>query len=433
MTRSLPFLVVLLAGVAGVAHAQPAPAPGADESVLGTIVVDGSAGAAALPKLAMVPVEGTGSDGAALELVAKDLDRIGLYDVVTDRAKLPEGTYGADEPLDAKAWKAKGYPYLVRVKKVDAPKPALVAEAWILAKGDAPIFTQTIEIDGDARLASHKAADAILSGFTGRSGPFASRIAYAKRVGKGRQVFVAAYDGHGAVAYGSPNDTALAPTFGPEAEVYYTVSKNYAPFTLVHGKNATPVPLPGVKGSVLSVAFSPDKSKMAVAAMAEDTGALFLGKSDGTGLAPIAEGAKLPNRPAFGPLDKLAWVSSSGTQRVFVGPPYKTTGPISPAGFHASAPVFCDTPQGLMVIFTVGVGGGADLIATDTSGANMRRLTQGHGSNAYPACSPDGRLVAFFSTGPGGKSPGTYVAPITNPGRVRKVSDEHGESLAWAR
>lgn len=430
MTRRLPFLVVL---VAGVAHAQPAPAPGADESVLGTIVVDGSAGAAALPKLAMVPVEGDGADATASEIVAKDLDRIGLYDVVTERDKLPEGTFAANDPLEAKAWKAKGYPYLVRVKKVDAPKPALVAEAWILAKGDAPMFTKTIEIGKDPRRTSHEIADAILSGLTGRSGPFASRIAYAKRVGKGRQVFVADSDGHGPVAYGAPDDTALAPTFGPEGEVYYTVSKKYAPFELVHGKSATPVSLKGVKGSILSVAFSPDKSKMAVASMSEDTGALFLGKSDGTELAPIAEGAKLPNRPAFGPLDKVAWVASSGTQRVFVGPPFKGNYAVSPAGFHASAPVFCDTPEGLLVVFTVGVGGGADLIATDTSGGNVRRLTQGRGSNAYPACSPDGRLVAFFSTGAGGKSPGMYVLPITNPSRVRKVSDEHGESLAWAR
>jgi TolB protein len=73
------------------------------------------------------------------------------------------------------------------------------------------------------------------------------------------------------------------------------------------------------------------------------------------------------------------------------------------------------------------------LIATDTSGGGVRRLTQGHGSNAYPACSPDGRLVAFFSTGANGKSPGLYVLPISNPSRIRKLADDHGDALAWAR
>jgi len=104
---------------------------------------------------------------------------------------------------------------------------------------------------------------------------------------------------------------------------------------------------------------------------------------------------------------------------------------VSPAGFNASAPVFCDTPQGLVVVFTVGVGNGADLVSTDPRGGNITRITQNQGANSYPACSPDGRLLAFFSTRKSDKGAGLYIVPIASVTRARRISSELGESLRW--
>ena len=41
-----------------------------------------------------------------------------------------------------------------------------------------------------------------------------------------------------------------------------------------------------------------------------------------------------------------------------------------------------------------------DLVMADEVGRGVSRLTQGQGSNSYPACSPDGRLVAFYGAMP---------------------------------
>jgi TolB protein len=105
--------------------------------------------------------------------------------------------------------------------------------------------------------------------------------------------------------------------------------------------------------------------------------------------------------------------------------------PISPAGFNASAPAFCDTPTGLVVVFTVGVGSGADLVSTDVRGGSITRITQNQGANSYPACSPDGRLLAFFSTRKTDKGAGLYVVPLASLGHARRISSELGESLRW--
>lgn len=397
------------------AHAQTA-AP--SEGALGTVEVTGAAGIV-LPKLAIVPV--TGEDAEVRDVLKKDFDRIGLYDVV-DEAGMPAGPFTKDDPLEAKSWKGKGISFVIRARAIGSE---LEGQAWILGKSEDPIATAKVKRGG--RGGAHELVDQLLLSLTGRTGPFASRLAYAQRTGKGRQMVVADVDGMNKVAHGNKEDTALSPAFGPNGDLYYTVSKNYDPFRLVKGKDATEVSLK-LPGSVLSISFSPDKSKLAVAIMSAETSKIFTGKPDGGDLKEL-ETAKQPNRPVLGPLGKIAYVASSNnTQRVFVDGQA-----VSPAGFFASAPTFCDSPQGLLVVFTVGVGSGADLVATDTSGGNVRRLTQGHGSNAYPACSPDGRLVAFFSTGSNGKTPALYVLPLSYASRIRKLGDDYGDALSWAR
>jgi TolB protein len=62
------------------------------------------------------------------------------------------------------------------------------------------------------------------------------------------------------------------------------------------------------------------------------------------------------------------------------------------------------------------------------TGGGTRRLTQGEGSNSYPACSPDGRLLAFFSER---KDPGLYIKSLKS-GKAQKISSRVGESLRWA-
>jgi TolB protein len=133
------------------------------------------------------------------------------------------------------------------------------------------------------------------------------------------------------------------------------------------------------------------------------------------------------NHPAIGPGDRVAYVAGRDAQRVYVDGKA-----ISPPGFLASAPTFCDTEKGLVVVFTVGFGAWADVIAIDLNGGGIRRLTQGMGANSSASCSPDGRLVAFFSDrGMPGKGPGLYMLPIARPWLAKKISGEVGEGLRW--
>jgi hypothetical protein len=62
------------------------------------------------------------------------------------------------------------------------------------------------------------------------------------------------------------------------------------------------------------------------------------------------------------------------------------------------------------------------------NGRGLTRLTQNQGSNTYPACSPDGRLLAFFSTRKNDE--GLYVLSLKR-WTTKKVLGQVGEGLRW--
>jgi TolB protein len=406
---------------------QPAPTP--DESVLGTLDVNGSAQAVPLPKLAVMPIVTTGDADTTLQLVVKkDLDLSGQYEVVDDSVA-PSGLYLHDTAVDTAAWRSKGLAVLVRVlaNKLPGGKIELLGSAYLLQRGGQdPVFQHRIETTAaSVRTSSHRMTDALLGALTGRPGGFASHLVYSGRVASNRQVFGIDADGFNLHTESPDLDTSIAPAFGPKGEVYYAWSREMSPFQLARGKSPKVVPL-SVPGSIFGLAFSPDHGKLAVSVAYEGATKIYVGNADGTGLSSVST-VPLANHPVFGPSGKMAYVGGGPAgQRVYVDGK-----PISPAGFNASAPVFCDTPNGLVVVFTVGVGAGADLVSTDTKGGSITRITQNQGANSYPACSPDGRLLAFFSTRKSDKGPGLYVVPINAVWRAKRISTELGESLRW--
>ncbi|MGH7295618.1 MAG: tolB protein [Polyangiaceae bacterium] len=465
MTTRLPFLapVLLCLAVALVALAAPRAAtadvpPGApnppDDSVLGTVEVNGSAGGLPpLPKMAVVPILLTAQADSIVNLVTRhDMVLSGQFDVL-DESAAPQGPFTHTSPLDLAGFRQKGAEYVVRVfaqaAPTDSTKTELVGEAYVTptaaqaaaqkahaAAGAAadvlvappvpvakPAFrgvvpTATTEV----RAASHRLVDLLLGALTGRPGGFASEMTYAQKVGHWHRIFRLDSDGFDLRGVGPSNATAISPAFGPGGNVFYALSTDYSPFRVAYGDKGTPVPM-DLPGSVMGLAFSADRTRMAVTTMDGGQSRLWMGDDGRLALTPTAPFA---NHPVFGPLGKVAYVAGSPVQRVYVDGK-----PISPPGFMASAPVFCDTPQGLLLVFTVGVGTGADIIETDTSGGGLRRLTQHEGANTYAACSPDGRLISFFSTGKRGQGAGLFVMPIQRPWLAKKISSEVGDALRW--
>jgi TolB protein len=235
-------------------------------------------------------------------------------------------------------------------------------------------------------------------------------------------------DGNGLTPLTDPADTAIAPTWGPNGSLLYSVSKNYSPFALFQWKDGKhlPVPVP-FRTTVYSSAFNKDYTKLAIAVGDYAKSAIYVGNPDGSAMQKVSN-TDLATHPVWSPSGKLAWVgggSSHGTQRIYV-----EGKPVSPQGFPAGAPTFCDTEDGIRLVYSVSVGNDRhDLVMSGENGQGLSRLTQGQGSNTYPACSPDGRLLAFFSTR--NKTPGLYAMSLKRFTTIL-VTTQTGESLRWA-
>lgn len=422
------FLSALLFAMPAFAQA---PAPPQDETVLGEIPVTGSSSEHFI-KLAILPSLSPDMEDVVLRgVVRRDFEISGMFDVIAD-SKAPTGMYGFDDPVDIPAWKKIGAEVVVKLaaRKKDAKNVEVLGLAYFLTHGQDPVYQKKLVVAPDKiRVTAHRMTDALLGALTGRDGSFASHMTYAAPWGRARRVLTMDADGHDLMPRSPEGDTSIAPSWGPAGALFYTVSKNYSPYVLM--RDASPPQRVDLqfKTSIYGVAFDKTNSKMAVA-VAENLGsAIYVGNPDGSNMQKVST-TELATHPVFSPSGKLAWVGGGGkqgTQRIYVDGK-----PASPSGFAASAPAFCDTEDGVRLVFTVSVGGDKqDLVMANEKGGGTQRLTQGQGTNTYPACSPDGRLLAFFSTRKSGEGPGLYVLSLKRWTSLR-LSSQVGESLRWA-
>ena len=410
------------------AHAPAAPPP--DESVLGEMIITSST-VEKLPRIAVLPsLSPDYEDVIVRGVVRRDFELTGLFDVIPDE-KAPPGMYGFEDAVDVDAWRKLGAEAIVKVaaRRVGTDQIQVFGLAYLMSNGKKPVFEKSLTVKKtDARVTAHRITDALLGALTGRPGGFASELTFSGRWGKNRRIFRMDADGNGLLPFTDPKDTAIAPAFGPGNKIFYLVSHEYSPFSLASyaGQKTEAVGVP-FKTSLYGVSLSKDGTKLALAVADNGKSAIFVGGADGSNMKSVST-TELATRPVFSPSGKLSWIGGEGkqgTQRVWLDGKA-----VSPAGFTAGGQTFCDTEDGVRLVYAVSVGGGKqDLVMGDEKGRVIGRLTQGQGSNTHPACSPDGRLLAFFSTRNG--APGIYVMSLKSF-RTQPISTQTGEGLSWA-
>ncbi|MCB9752975.1 MAG: PD40 domain-containing protein [Myxococcales bacterium] len=413
----------LLLALAAASPAGAAPAEERDpEDILGELVVAATRGHTAvlrLPKIAVLAGAAEASSDRLRDIIARDLELSGEFDV------LPE----APAPSDLAGWRAAGAEYLLTVDARAGAGEVLELAAALHATDDAsaPLFEAARPAQpGEFRLAAHRVADAVIGAVTGYSGPFASQLTYVVTRDGARRVYTIDPDGYRPRARSPEGQLALSPAYGPDGALYYAASVNHGAYRVYTAGADAPIQLEP-RGSVYGLTFTEDRRRVAVSIATGGGVTVFVGPSDFSELAPVSR-APLAMHPAFSPKGGLAYAGSGrGRQRVYVDGK-----PVSPAGLTASAPVFCRHPDGARLVYGVELGAREDLLVADDRGREPVRLTREQGRNRYPACSPDGRLIAFFSTRTTGEGPGLYVMRVDGR-RPRKISSALGDTLRWSR
>jgi TolB protein len=410
------------------ASAQTAEPETPSESILGELLISGNASINVTPLAILPSFSPEFEDVVVRSVVRRDFELTGMFRVFADD-KAPPGSYAFDDPVDIKAWRKLGAEVIVKVaaQRQGKDQIKIFGLCYFMNAGTAPVYEKTFLVkDADVRITAHRITDALLGAITGRNGGFSSHLTFSTRSGKNTSVYTIDSDGQNIRVQTDPNDTSIAPFWGPNAQLFYSRSRKYGPFQLIQVGKDQPVSVP-FKGSIYSAAYSLDYQKLAVA-VAENLGsAVYVGAPDGSGMKKVSN-SEVATHPVFSPSGKLAWIGGgdkNNGQRVFVDGKA-----ISPPGFTAAAPTFCDTEDGVLLVYAVGVGGGGqDLVMSNERGGNMARLTQAQGSNSYPACSPDGRLISYFSKRD--KDQGLFIKSLKN-WQSLKISNYLGESLRWA-
>ena len=429
----LPKLILGLAAACGLTASLPTEEPQAQpaattEDPIANFVVPAEASERPLPKVAIAPSISPDIEDVTLQtVVRRDLELSGEFEVLPSSAS-PEGGYDQDKPLDPKAWQDKGAEVVVRItaKKLKDGKAELWARAYVLSNGAEPVYDKRFEVPTDrVRAESHYVSDQVLRALTGTQGGFFSHLTFVSGTGTLKRIYRIDSDGFDAKPISPTEQVAIAPTYGKDGELYWAGSVNKSEFKIYKASEpTTPIPI-NVRGSIYGIAFSRDYSQVALSLGTMSTIKIFSGPS----LSELKEASPIgmAMHPSFTYAGKLGF-SGEGKfgQRVYVDGKA-----ISPDGLMATEPAFCRHPDGNRAVFAVGVGKSTDLVVAPETGGSLVRLTQGSGSNASPACSPDGRLVAYFSTRANGEG-GLYIMRLDG-GRPKRISTLVGESLRWDR
>lgn len=401
------------------------------DDILGTLVVEATPPAKLGKHLIRVAVEPSLSpseaDVLAHAIVQRDLVLSGEVQLLAE-SSAPSGAYTSKAAPELDRWRKTGVQALIRIGSTmtGGSDLRLRASVYLLDDESVPVMRRTVSgTRAHRRLAAHRLSDAIIGVLTGYDGGFASRMAFVVTAGRKRRAFVIDADGHGARRSSGGHDLVSMTAFKAH-QVLYAASVRHGAYRLYQAGARTSLSvIPN--GSIYGAAFSPDGAYAALAIATERTVAIFTGPSQPLRLKRTST-TEMALSPAFSPTGKLAYVGINGNlHRIYVD-----GHPVSPPGLMASAPVFCAHPNGTRLIYTVRSSQRFDLVMSDDNGKSPRRLTGGPGSNTYPACSPDGRLVAFFSTRTSHEGPGLYIMPIDG-GRPRRISSLVGGSLVWAR
>lgn len=407
----------------------PSPGPSADaepdpeHDILGELVVEAKRrGPLVLPKLAVLtPDDGGGS--FLHDLLERDLELSGEFDVVA-----LDHWMDFDDAFDNEPFVRLGVEIVITAaaRERDDGQIELAARLYLPKVGELPAWSSSATTElGERRLAGHRLADDIIGVLTGTDGPFASRLILVRTEGSSRRAYLIDPDGENLTPISPADQLVVTAALDRSAHPYWAASERNGAYRLYREGQREPLVIEP-SGSIYGIAFAPNGTDVGLSIANEDGIEVYVGPLGGRMTAHSNVDFALS--PSFVANDRVVYAGSRGSRRrIYIG-----AKSISPKEISASSPTVCQHPDGRRLVYAVGLAKNTDLVAAKLDGSDMSRLTWGSARNFAPACSPDGRLVAFFSTRTSGDGPGLYLMRVDGH-RPKQISTALGDVLAWAR
>jgi TolB protein len=336
----------------------------------------------------------------AVTVVQRDLDFYADFDLVLiDSFYLL--TYEITE-LDLFGWQRLGAEFVVRLE-AEFPGPNLRV-FWRLfhAVSNRQIAKGNLEYNRAYwRELAHDISNEIVYTLTGEQGIFRTRIAYIKKIGDAKELFIADYDGANERQLTNTGTINISPVFAPDKdELFFTSYLDGDPQlhkVEINSRKITKVAsFPGI---MAAPAVSPDGNKIACVLSKDGNSEIYVLDLQGNIIKRLTRHRAIDSSPSWSPDGRLIAFSSdrSGAPQVYVmDADGLNVRRLTYKGGYNDSPIWSD--KGDRVTFVSRTRGGRfDLASIDTSGADYRILTE-VGRNENPHFSPDGKQIVFSST-----------------------------------
>ncbi len=297
-------------------------------------------------------------------------------------------------------WRAIGAQFLLSGTVVRAGGQ-LVVEARLvdLVSGEFAFAKRYRAGIGASPVVAHTLANDIVQVFTGRPGPFLSRVGFISDRAGGPELWMMDWDGDNPKQLTKHGTIALAPVWSPDGrKLVFTSFLRGAPALFVLTPHEGYLRLLWDKNGVNSSAtFSPDGKRIAFASSIDGNTDIYVLPIDGGTPRRLTTARGIDTQPAWAPNGRqIAFTSTrSGTPQIYLmdadGSNVRRLS--FDGGFHDEATW---THDGTRIACTTKVGGRFQIATIDTV-TSRRTVITAPGNNESPCFSPDGSMIAFAS------------------------------------
>jgi TolB protein len=333
---------------------------------LGQLRVDITRGVVEPIPIAVSPLAGGGAAGqdralAITEVIAADLERSGLFEVIDRRAYIqsPE-ELRSGQPRFAD-WRQINTQALVTGSVQSSPGRPLAVEfrLWDVFAGEQMHGLRFDAPESAWRRIAHKIADQVYERLTGEPGYFDTQIAYVAETGPAgrlvKRIAIMDWDGANHRYLTDGSFLALTPRFSPDgARIAYLAFRQGGPRIFIKELTSGREGMPGnFRNMTFAPRFAPDGRGLLLTLAQNGNSDIYLWDAATRRETRLTTDAAIDTSPSF-------------------------------------------SPDGSQIVFNSDRGGRPLLYVMSRNGGNVRRISYGEGRYGSPAWSPRGDLIAFM-------------------------------------
>jgi TolB protein len=262
------------------------------------------------------------------------------------------------------------------------------------------IYSRAYTTGGDLRATVHAMSDDIIKALTGEQGVSQSKIAFCRKAGREKEIWLIDYDGVNPRPMTVLRSLSLMPAWSPNGQQIAYVSfsghnPNLYVFDLAQGGSRL---LSGRRGLNIAPAWSPDGRRIALTQTLEGNSEIYTMDAGGGGAQRLTESRAIDTSPSYSPSGReIAFCSDrSGSPQIYVmGVDGTNVRRLTSAGSYNTAPAW--SPRGDRIAYVSREASGRFQVCTiEVLGGAVWRLTD-QGDNEDPCWSSDGLHLAFCS------------------------------------